>query len=316
MIKRSSVSQKADDVSASEVSRKTRVLLVTGISGAGRSTTLKIFEDLGYEAVDNLPLKLLSRFVITDGRAQQPLAIGIDIRSREFSVEQFIIEFDVLIKRSLADVRTIFLDCTDEVLQRRFSETRRRHPLAGARSLMTGIQDERQSILPLRDMADLVVDTSELAINDLRRLLRGHFATDGEQSVAIFVVSFSYRYGVPREADIVFDSRFLANPYYDKELRRLNGLDYRVAKFVKNDPGFDEIFQSFTGLLELLIPRFQSEGKSYLTIAIGCTGGRHRSVFLGEELVAWLRKNSQNADIMHRELPGDEVRNIEELKKL
>jgi UPF0042 nucleotide-binding protein len=316
MIEISSVSQKGDDVSASGVSRKTQVLLVTGISGAGRSTTLKIFEDLGYEAIDNLPLKLLPQFVVTEGRGQQPLAIGIDIRSREFSVEQFLIEFDVLIKRSLADVRTIYLDCTDEVLQRRFSETRRRHPLARARSLMTGIQDERQSILPLRDMADLVVDTSELAINDLRRLLRGHFATDGEQSVAIFVVSFSYRYGVPREADIVFDSRFLANPYYDKDLRPLNGLDDRVAKFVKNDPGFDEIFQSFTRLLELLIPRFQSEGKSYLTIAIGCTGGRHRSVFLGEELVAWLRKNGQNADIMHRELPGDEVRNIEELKKL
>ena len=177
---------------------------------------------------------------------------------------------------------------------------------------MTGIRDERQSILPLRDTADLVIDTSELAPNNLRRLLKGHFAADGQESVAVFVVSFSYRHGVPREADLVFDSRFLANPYYDENLRLLSGLDYRIAEFVKRDPGFDQIFQSFTGLLELLIPRFQSEGKSYLTIAIGCTGGRHRSVFVAEELVAWLRKNGQNADIMHRELLGDEVRNIKE----
>ena len=181
---------------------------------------------------------------------------------------------------------------------------------------MAGIQNERQSMLPLRHRADLVIDTSDLALNDLRQLLKGHFAIDGGDSLAIFVVSFSYRQGVPREADLVFDSRFLANPYYDKNLRTLDGLDYRIANFVKNDPGFDEIFQSFTGLLELLIPRFQSEGKSYLTIAIGCTGGQHRSVFLGEELVAWLRKNGQNADIMHRELPGNKVRNFEELKKL
>ena len=312
MIKRNSVSQKADDVAASDVSRKTEVLIVTGISGAGRSTTLKILEDLGFEAIDNLPLKLLSSFVVTEGRGKRPLVIGIDIRSREFSVEQFLNEFDVLIKSSKAEVRTIFLDCADEVLQRRFSETRRRHPLAGARPLMAGIQNERQSMSPLRHRADLVIDTSDLVLNDLRRLLTGHFAIDGGESVAIFVVSFSYRHGVPREADLVFDSRFLANPYYDKNLRTLDGLDYRIANFVKNDPGFDQIFQSFTGLLELLIPRFQSEGKSYLTIAIGCTGGRHRSVFVAEELVAWLRKNGQNADIMHRELLGDEVRNIKE----
>ena len=180
MIKRNSVSQKSDDVTASDVSRKTEVLIVTGISGAGRSTTLKILEDLGFEAVDNLPLKLLSSFVVTEGREQRPLAIGVDIRSREFSVEKFLIEVDVLMKGSATDVRTIFLDCTDEVLQRRFSETRRRHPLAGARPLMAGIQNERQSMLPLRHRADLVIDTSDLALNDLRRLLQGHFSIDGE----------------------------------------------------------------------------------------------------------------------------------------
>ena len=312
MIKRNIVSQKGDDVSSSGVPGKTSVLLVTGISGAGRSTTLKILEDLGYEAVDNLPLKLLSSLVVTGDGAQRSLAIGIDIRSREFGIEQFLIEFDVLILRSEIDVRMIFLDCTDEMLQRRFSETRRRHPLAGARALMSGIQDERRSILPLRDKADLVIDTSELALNDLRRLLKGHFATDGEESLSVFVLSFAYRYGIPREADIVFDARFLANPYYDETLRPLNGLDHRIANFIGNDPEFKEIFQSLTGLLERLMPRFQNEGKSYLTIAIGCTGGQHRSVFVAEELVAWLRKNGQNVNIMHRQLLGDEVRNIKE----
>jgi UPF0042 nucleotide-binding protein len=307
MMKRSSVSQKADDVSASAVSKNTQVILVTGLSGAGRSTTLKNLEDLGFEAIDNLPLKLLSSFVDKEGRDQRLLAIGVDIRSREFSVEKFLIEVNALISWPESDVKTIFLDCTDEVLQRRFSETRRRHPFAGARPLMAGIQDERQSILPLRDTADLVIDTSELALNDLRRLLKGHFATNRGESVSIFVVSFSYRYGVPREADLVFDSRFLANPYYEKNLRSLNGLDNHIAKFIKNDPGFDEIFRSLTGLLELLIPRFQSEGKSYLTIAIGCTGGKHRSVFVAEELVAWLQENGQNADIVHRELLGEEI---------
>ncbi len=312
MIKGNNTSQKSNEVSVCGAVRKTQVLFVTGISGAGRSTTLKILEDLGYEAVDNLPLKLLSNFIVTEGRGPRLLAIGIDIRSRAFSVEQFLIELEILITAPETDVMTIFLDCADKVLLRRFSETRRRHPLAGARSLMAGIQNERQSMLPLRDRADLVIDTSELVLNDLRRLLKGHFAIDGGKSVAVLVVSFAYRHGVPREADLVFDSRFLANPYYDMTLRPLNGLDCRIANFVKNDPGFDEIFQSFTGFLELLMPRFQSEGKSYLTIAIGCTGGQHRSVFVAEELVAWLRENGQNVNIEHRELRDEEVRNSKE----
>ena len=312
MIQRSSVSQKGEDVSSPGVPGKTPVLLVTGISGAGRSTTLKILEDLGYEAVDNLPLKLLPNLVVPGDGTQRPLSIGIDIRTWEFGIKQFLAEIDALIARADLDVRMIFLDCVDEVLQRRFTETRRRHPLEGARTVMSGIKYERRSILPLQDRADLVIDTSELALNDLRRLLKGHFVLNREESLAIFVVSFSYRHGIPREADLVFDSRFLANPYYDEKLRPLNGLDNRIAKFIKNDLGFEIFFQSLTGLLEPLLPRFQNEGKSYLTIAIGCTGGQHRSVFVAEELVAWLCKNGQNADIMHRELLGDEVRDIKE----
>ncbi|MBT5494466.1 MAG: RNase adapter RapZ [Alphaproteobacteria bacterium] len=291
-----------------EASNRTPVLLVTGISGAGRSTTLKILEDLGYEAVDNLPLTLLPSLVIPALGNRRPLAIGIDVRTRDFGVEQFLNEIDALIARDDLDARMVFLDCDDEVLQRRFTETRRRHPLAADRPVMDGIKHERRLVVPLRDRADLVVDTSQLSLNDLRRLMNGHFALDVEASFAILVMSFSYRNGIPREADLVFDARFLANPHYDEALKPLTGLDARVAKFVSDDPGFPEFFQSLTGLLQPLLPRFQNEGKSYLTIAVGCTGGQHRSVFVAEELVAWLSKNGQHAGVMHRELRDAETR--------
>ena len=285
-----------------ETSERIPVFLVTGISGAGRSTTLKILEDLGYEAVDNLPLTLLSSLVVPALGSRRPLAIGIDVRTRDFGVEQFLQEIDTLIARDVLDVRMVFLDCDDEVLQRRFTETRRRHPLAADRPVIDGIKHERRSVVPLRDRADLVIDTSQLSLNDLRRLLKGHFALDMEASFAVFVMSFSYRHGIPREADLVFDARFLANPHYDEDLKPLTGLDERVASFVAADPGFAEFFQSLTGLLAPLLPRFQNEGKSYLTIAVGCTGGQHRSVFVAERLVAWLSKNGQHAGVMHREL--------------
>ncbi|MBK18212.1 MAG: RNase adapter RapZ [Rhodospirillaceae bacterium] len=283
------------------------VLLVTGISGAGRSTTLKILEDLGYEAVDNLPLTLLPSLVVPSVGTSRPLAIGIDVRTRDFGIKQFLKEIDALMTRTDLELRVVFLDCDDEVLQRRFTETRRRHPLAADRPVMDGIKHERRSVVPLRDKADLVIDTSQLALNDLRRLLKGQFALDVEASFAIFVMSFSYRHGIPREADLVFDARFLANPHYEDELRPLTGLDEQVAKFVANDPGFADFFQSLTGLIDPLLPRFQNEGKSYLTIAVGCTGGHHRSVFVAEKLASWLRNSGKHVDIMHRELRGPEA---------
>lgn len=304
-----SVPNSSNNAVLEESSSRTPVLLVTGISGAGRSTTLKILEDLGYEAVDNLPLTLLPSLVIPALGNRRPLAIGIDVRTRDFGVEQFLHEIDTLIARDDLDARMVFLDCDDEVLQRRFTETRRRHPLAADRPVMDGIKHERRLVVPLRNRADLVVDTSQLSLNDLRRLLKGHFALDVEASFAIFVMSFSYRNGIPREADLVFDARFLANPHYDEALKSLTGLDERVAKFVSDDPGFPEFFQSLTGLLLPLLPRFQNEGKSYLTIAIGCTGGQHRSVLVAEELVAWLSKIDQHAGVMHRELRDTETRN-------
>ena len=292
------------------------LLLVTGISGAGRSTTLKILEGLGYEAVDNLPLTLLSKLVAPEVGVLRPLAIGIDIRTRGFFIVDILREIDALIKRADLEVRVIFLDCDDDVLQRRFTETRRRHPLAADRPVMAGIREERQSILKLQDRADLTVDTTELALNDLKRLLRGHFSLETEAPFVISVISFSYRHGIPREADLVFDARFLSNPFYEEVLKSLTGLDEQVAGFVSKDPNFPEFFESFTSLLKLLITRFQAGGKSYLTIAVGCTGGQHRSVVVVEKLAKWLRETGNFVDIMHRELLGGDSHNSEEQKIL
>ncbi len=258
------------------------VVLVTGLSGAGRSTALKILEDLGYEAIDNLPLGLLGSM----GQAGGPIALGIDIRSRSFAAGTFLDQFD----RLGAGARTtlLFLDCDDEVLERRFTETRRPHPLAADRRVADGIAAERHLIAPLRERADLTVDTTNLNGAELRRLLSGHLGLGDGPGMKIFVISFSYRGGLPREADLVFDARFLANPHYEPGLRPLDGRDPRVADYVTGDPAYGAFFEGLTEMLAPLLPRYEREGKSYLTIALGCTGGRHRSVAVAERLAACL----------------------------
>lgn len=278
-----------------------RVVVVTGMSGAGKTLALKAFEDMGYEAVDNLPLSLLWVVAHPRGGRRRPLALGIDIRTRDFGIDSMMAEMDGLM-RTNTDVRLLFLDCDDEVLSRRFTETRRRHPLAEDRPLADGIGHERQLISPLRGRADLVIDTSKLPPGELKRVLEGHFGLTQGRSLVVFVTSFSYKKGLPREADLVFDARFLNNPHYDPDLRPLTGRDPAVAGYVERDPGFQPFFQSLTGLLEPLLPRFAAEGKSYLTIAIGCTGGRHRSVMLAERLAAWLRAKDSRVELRHREL--------------
>ncbi|NQU71987.1 MAG: RNase adapter RapZ [Rhodospirillales bacterium] len=281
-----------------------RVLLVTGMSGAGKTAALKDLEDMGYEAVDNLPLSLVSALVAPAVRSGLPIAIGIDIRTRDFGIAQFLHEIDELIANGNYDARLLFLDCDDDVLQRRFTETRRRHPLALDRPVADGIRHERRLMSELRDRADLVVDTSSLILGDLKRVLHGHFALDASPGIVVFVTSFSYRRGLPPEADIVFDARFLANPHYVDELRDLTGLDSAVGAYVAADEGFDVFFDSVTTMLGALLPRFSQEGKSYLTIAVGCTGGKHRSVYVAEQIAAWLCENGEQAGISHRDLPG------------
>lgn len=279
-----------------------RAVIVTGLSGAGKTSALKVFEDLGYEAVDNLPVRLLTSLVRPGEGLTRPLAVGIDIRTRDFGVEPVLAEIDKLMAERGLDVRLLFLDCEDEVLRRRFTETRRRHPLAADRPLIDGIRHERVLVSPLKRRADLVFDTSNLAPGEFKRVLSGHYGLEADKGLVVFVTSFAYRNGLPREADLVFDARFLANPHYVPELKPLTGRDAGVAAYVAADSAFPAFYQSLTNLLAPLLPRFAAEGKSYLTIAVGCTGGRHRSVFVTERLAAWLREQGVRVELRHREL--------------
>jgi UPF0042 nucleotide-binding protein len=281
------------------------VVVVTGMSGAGKSMTLKWLEDLGYEAVDNLPLSLLGA-LLRGGEPGRPLAIGIDIRTRDFGAQSMLTELDRL--RQEAQISLLFVESDDDVLSRRFTETRRRHPLAVDRPLLDGIAHERKLVAPLKARADLVIDTSSLPPAELRRVLAGHFHRGERAPLLLFVTSFSYRKGLPREADLVFDVRFLDNPHYQPTLKPHTGQDEDVAAFISGDPGFTAFFTGLTSLIHPLLPRFAAEGKSYLTIAIGCTGGRHRSVYVAETLAAWLREQGQQVDLRHRDLEEGEIK--------
>lgn len=285
-----------------------RLVVVTGLSGAGKTSALKVLEDLGYEAVDNLPVSLLYSLARPgDGleSGQMParaLAVGIDIRTRDFGVEPVTAEIDRLMADKGVDVRLLFLDCDDEVLSRRYTETRRRHPLAVDRPLADGIRHERALVTPLKRRADVVFDTSNLQPGEFKRALNGHFGLETSRGLMVFVTSFAYRAGLPREADLVFDCRFLNNPHYVPDLKPLTGRDRAVAEYVANDPMFADFFDGTTRLIGPLLPRFAAEGKSYLTIAMGCTGGRHRSVFTAERLAVWLRESGIRVELRHREL--------------
>jgi RNase adaptor protein for sRNA GlmZ degradation len=275
------------------------LVLVTGMSGAGRSTALSILEDLGYESIDNLPLDLLPP-LIEGGR--RPLALGIDIRTRGFAVTPLLEQLERDLSGTGVHLTLLFLDCDDTVLARRYKETRRRHPLAHNRPVTVGIAAERNLLSALRARADLVIDTSALAPADLRHLLAGRFGRRGVDEMTVCVTSFAYRNGLPREADLVFDVRFLRNPHYDPDLQPLSGRDEAVARFISEDPNLEPFFAKLTALLECLLPDYRREGKTYLTIALGCTGGRHRSVAMAERLAEWLASRSESVTLLHRDL--------------
>ena len=284
------------------------VLLVTGMSGAGKTSALKSLEDLGYEAVDNLPLTLLQSLVLprrperAPARHFKPVAIGVDVRTRDFGVAPIIGELDRLAAEPGIDARILFLNCDDDELMRRYKETRHRHPLALDRPIRDGIDHERRLVAGLRDRADVVVDTTGLDPGSLKRILDGHFGAGAAEHLSIFVTSFAFRRGLPREADLVFDVRFLSNPHYEPALRPLDGRDAAVAAFIGRDPGLAPLMDGVSALLSALLPRYAAEGKSYLTVALGCTGGRHRSVFVAERLGAWLAEQGETVRVHHREL--------------
>ena len=283
------------------ISSRRRVVLLTGMSGAGLSTALKVFEDLGYEAVDNLRLGLIPALV-ADDRSTEALAVAVDTRNANFAVEELLGTMRELAEHPELEAQLVFLECSDETLQRRFTETRRRHPMAVDRPVTDGIRREREMLWKLRDVADDVIDTSLMTIHDLRRLIVGNYRLDAASELTLFVTSFSYRHGVPREADLVFDVRFLANPHWDVQLRGLTGLEPEVEAYIRRDPDCAAFLDHLTQLLLPLLPRYQQEGKSYLTIAIGCTGGRHRSVFVTEHLATILAGHGYIVGIGHRDL--------------
>ena len=286
-----------------------RVLLVTGMSGAGKSTVLKALEDIGYEAVDNMPLRLLRRLLsVEDSSAEhpadRPLAIGIDTRTRAFDAEDIVQRLKELRRGGEIEIRVLFLDCAGGELTRRFSETRRRHPLALDRPAADGIARERELLAPLRRWADIVVDTTDYTPHDTRRVVREKFGRVDGDALTITCMSFGFARGLPRDADLVFDMRFLANPHWEGELRPLTGLDAPVGAFIAQDPAYDSAFAKIVDLLVTLIPRYHHEGKAYLTAAFGCTGGRHRSVYVTEAMAAALRAAGHEPVVVHRDIKG------------
>jgi len=274
------------------------VILVTGMAGAGRSTALGAFEDAGYESVDNLPLSMLP--LLLEGVLDRPIAVGVDSRSRSFDAQALLQQLDTL-STAQRPIRILFLDCAGHELVRRFSETRRRHPLALDRPAGDGIAREREMLEELRRAADVVIDTTDYSSNDLRRAIATRFPAGGNSDLTLTIMSFAYARGVPRDADLMFDMRFLKNPHWVPELRPLTGTDPAVAAHVASDPAYEPAFSAIMALLEQLLPGYAQEGRAYVTVAFGCTGGRHRSVAVAEAAAGWLRAKGWSNSVIHRD---------------
>ncbi len=278
-----------------------RVVIVTGPSGAGRLTAVKALEDTGFETIDNLPLSLVER-LLSGPPIGRPLALGIDVRNRDFSVGGLIEVIDTVTARPGCRLEVLYLDCSTDVLVRRYSETRRRHPMAPEDTPIAGIEREKELLAPVRTRADHLIDTSEMSPHDLRADLQRWFGDSKEKGLSVLVQSFSYKRGIPRGVDMVFDCRFLRNPHWEDALRPLDGRAPQVAGFIEQDERFAPFFDQLENMAALLLPAFTEEGKSYLTLAFGCTGGQHRSVAIAQKLGKSLADNGWRVSIRHREL--------------
>ena len=291
----------------------TRLVVITGLSGSGKTQALRCLEDMGYFAVDNLPIPLIPSFVELLGRSQGAEARGAfvaDVRDSA-NLAGLPALLEDLRQREGLDVRLLFLEAQEETLVRRFSETRRPHPLdvGGATGVADAIRREASLLAELRAAADAVIGTDAMSPHELRRTVQNSLDPGREASpLHVRVVSFGFKFGLPREADMVFDARFLPNPYFKPELRGKDGRDEAVSSYLEQQAGYREFAERVEDLLEFVMPRFVGEGKSYFTLGIGCTGGRHRSVALAERLAAWLRTAGYQATVTHRDLDRDAER--------
>ena len=277
------------------------IVLVTGPSGAGRSTAINAFEDLGFETIDNMPLALLPR-LLRGPPADHHLALGIDVRTRDFLPSK-VLELMTSIQGTAGyEGSLLFLDCSMQVLSRRYSETRRRHPLAPDETPIKGIERERELLAPLRSRADVLIDTTDFTPHDLKAEIGVVFAAERAATLAVSVQSFSYKRGVPRGIDMVLDCRFLSNPYWDESLRGKSGCDQAVMDFVTADDRFTAFFDQLLGLTRWLLPEYREEGKAHFSIGLGCTGGQHRSVVVAEKMAKALAGEGWQVSIRHREL--------------
>lgn len=278
-----------------------RLVLVTGPAGAGRSTAIHVLEDLGFEAIDNLPLSLIPRLLEGEARPM-PLALGLDTRNRDFSMANLQDMLDQVSRNPAYAVELLYLDCNPDVLVRRYSETRRRHPLAPTQPPLTGILAEVEVLAPLKARADVLIDTTELSPHDLKAELARWFDGHPDQRLSVSLHSFSYKRGVPRGLDMMFDCRFLANPHWEEGLRPQDGRDAAVQDYVMADPRYDDFVRQVRDLILFVLPAHVEEGRAHLAVGFGCTGGKHRSVTLAEKLGEALAQAGWRVSIRHREL--------------
>ena len=286
---------------AMDSSQEHRILLVTGPSGAGRTTSINALEDLGYEVIDNLPLSMVEH--LTEGAAlPRPMALGLDVRNRDFNATALIELIDRLTRNPAVSLEVIYLDCRPDELIRRYAQTRRRHPLAPAETPAEGIEREIDLLAPIRVRADVLIDTTEMTPHDLKADITRWFNRGDAGRLAVSLQSFSYKRGLPRGVDLVFDCRFLANPHWEAALRDLDGRDPRVAAYVEADPRFAAFFGKLADLVQFLLPAQLQEGKAHLAIGFGCTAGQHRSVAVAEKLARCLAEQGWPVAKRHREL--------------
>ncbi len=291
------------------------IMLVSGLSGAGKSTALKTLEDSGWEAVDNFPIRLIDRLIATPSSINSdnntPLALGFDSRTRGIQTDALIKQIKKLASNNRFQIMSLFLDCSGNELERRYAETRRRHPMSHDRPASDGIAQERQLLDPFRRWAENIIDTSKMSVNDLQTEVRQRFSLTSAPRMTVSLTSFGFSRGVPNNVDLVFDMRFLRNPHWDDKLRPLTGLDKSVSDYVCADPEYEASISKIYDLLKYILPLYEKQGKAYVNIAFGCTGGRHRSVHITEKFASLLQEAGFSPNISHRNLSSRIIDSLE-----